>query len=36
VTHLPKDDEYRIRVSAKIEVTVRHGERDQRDAKLFQ
>jgi hypothetical protein len=31
VTHLPQDGEYRIRVSAKIEVMVRHDERDQRD-----
>jgi len=32
VTHLPQDDEYRIRVSAKIKVMVRRGECDQRDA----
>jgi hypothetical protein len=32
VTYLAQDDEYRIRVSAKIKIVVRHGERDQRDA----
>jgi hypothetical protein len=31
MAYLPQDDQYRIRVSTKIEVVVRRGERDQRD-----
>ena len=33
MAYLPQDDQYRIRVSAKIEVMVRRGECDQRDAR---
>jgi hypothetical protein len=31
MTHLPQKREYRVRVSAKIKVMVRHSERTQRD-----